>query len=358
MAQMRDLRVLVTAAGGPGAPGITWALRHNGERQIKVIGADMDPAAVGFALMDGAYVVPHGMDPEFTLRMLEIAQKEAIDVILPLSSMELLAFAAARRNFEAIGTRVTVSDYEALRIANDKGQLYDFLNAQGMACAPEHRSVEGLTDFVKAVYDLGYPQFPVVVKPRIAGGSRGFRILDAQAETLENFLNRKPEAVSTTLEALCRILESANPFPALVVMEYLPGKEYSVDLLADRGEPLIVIPRSRDRIKQGISVRGTVERNEELIELSSQVCRALGLSFNLNMQFRYDANNVPKLIEINPRLAGTVIMCVGAGVNLPYLGVKLALAEPLPEIQVRWNTRMARYWQEIFYDPNGHAYTL
>jgi len=355
---MRDLKVLITAAGGPGAPGITWALRHNGERQIKVIGTDMDPAAVGFALMDGAYVVPHGMDPGFTSRMLEIAQQEKIDVILPLSTMELLAFAAAREEFEAIGARVAVSDYESLRIANDKGQLYDFLEAKGMPCAPEHRIVDNPADLVEAVQALGYPQSPVVVKPCIAGGSRGFRILDAQAETLDSFLSRKPEAVSTTLEALCRILEPANPFPTLVVMEYLPGKEYSVDLLADRGESLIVVPRSRDRIKQGISVRGTVERNEELIEMSNQVCRALGLSFNLNMQFRYAANGVPKLIEINPRLAGTVIMCVGAGVNLPYLGVKLALREPLPKIQIRWGVHMARYWQEIFYDPDGHAYTL
>ena len=38
---MRDIRVLLTAAGSPSAPGLIKCLKNNGERNIFVIGTDM-----------------------------------------------------------------------------------------------------------------------------------------------------------------------------------------------------------------------------------------------------------------------------------------------------------------------------
>jgi carbamoyl-phosphate synthase large subunit len=51
-------------------------------------------------------------------------------------------------------------------------------------------------------------------------------------------------------------------------------------------------------------------------------------------------------------------MCAGAGVNLPYLGVKHALGESIPPVEVQWGTQMARYWQEVFRTPEGEPYHL
>ena len=65
-----------------------------------------------------------------------------------------------------------------------------------------------------------------------------------------------------------------------------------------------------------------------------------------------------KVIEINPRVSGTIVMCVGAGANLPYLGVKYALGEPIPPVDVEWGTRMVRYWQELFRAPDGTNFHL
>jgi carbamoyl-phosphate synthase large subunit len=64
------------------------------------------------------------------------------------------------------------------------------------------------------------------------------------------------------------------------------------------------------------------------------------------------------VIEINPRVAGTIVMGVGAGANLPYLGVKYALGESLPPVDVEWGTRMVRYWQELFRTPEGEPFHL
>jgi carbamoyl-phosphate synthase large subunit len=52
------------------------------------------------------------------------------------------------------------------------------------------------------------------------------------------------------------------------------------------------------------------------------------------------------------------VLCTGAGVNMPYLGLKLALNEPFSIPLVRWGTSMTRYWEEMFYDADGSAYTF
>lgn len=355
---MRDLNILLTAVGGPGAPGIAWALRDNGERKIRLIGCDVDNQAGGFTLMDACYQVPRGTEPGYVERILEIAQTERIDAIVPLATMELPALSAARAEFERIGSKVTVMGPDVLDTANDKGALYGFLESNGLACAPQYRSVRNACELESAARALGYPDARLVVKPAFAGGSRGLRILSNGIESPETYLTMKPEAGLTNLENLCRTLSKASSFPHLVVMEYLPGKEYSVDILGREGDAIAIIPRSRDRLSQGICVRGQVENRQELIDLATQLCRLLRLSFAANMQFRYGDKGVPKLLEINVRLPGTVILSVAAGVNLPYLAVKMAIGEPLPSFEIRWGTRMVRSWRETFYDPNGHAYSL
>ena len=62
------------------------------------------------------------------------------------------------------------------------------------------------------------------------------------------------------------------------------------------------------------------------------------------------------MIEVNPRLTAGVVACAAAGVNMPYLGVKRLLGESLPEVKVRYGTRMSRRYQETFFDPAGNAF--
>ena len=57
------------------------------------------------------------------------------------------------------------------------------------------------------------------------------------------------------------------------------------------------------------------------------------------------------IIEINPRVQGTIVACLGAGVNLPVLAIKQELDLPISEeeLQVKWGTKFSRYWDEVFY---------
>lgn len=351
------LRVLVTACGAPGAPGIIKSLRHNGERDIWLFGTDMSEHAAGFAMVAQWQIVPSGQQSQaFIAAMLEIVRKHAIDVVLPLSTYELLPLAEAGEQFEALGAKVMVSPAPGLVVANDKVTL--FTRFADKTWIPQHRAVQSLPAFIEAVHALGYPHLPVCFKPAVSKGSRGFRILDAHANNLDRLLNWKPDGTRTNLDSMLEVLKEAQTFPNFVVMEYLPGLEYSVDTLVANGEMLLAIPRSRDEIRLGICYRGRVEYSPELIDLSRHIVEELGLAYNINLQFRYDRENRPKLLEINPRVSGTIVLCTGAGVNMPYLALKLALNEPFSWPAVRWGTSMTRYWQEVFYDADGSTHTL
>lgn len=350
---MTDHTILMTGSGAPGASGIIRSLRIDPDLEYRIVGVDMDPDAYGFTLVDEAYTVPPGDGPEYVPAIRDLSRDEDVDVVLPLTTNELQPLARHRDSFEA---RVMVSPLEALTVANHKGQLYEFLAAHDFSSTPTFHRVESETSFVNAVEELGYPERRVCFKPPVASGMRGFRILDATGDDLSRLLEEKPGTGTTTLEDVLPILSSGESFPELVVMEYLPGEEYSVDVLArdDSVEP--IVPRSRSNTRAGITFQGTVEKRPDLIEHARGICSTLGLEYNANLQFKYDVDGNAKLIEINPRVAGTIIMCTGAGANMPALGVRYALGyEPGP-VSVEWGTRMARYWQEVFTAPDGSTY--
>jgi len=72
-----------------------------------------------------------------------------------------------------------------------------------------------------------------------------------------------------------------DSFPELIVMDYLPGDEYSVDILNTK-QDIIVIPRKRDLIRSGITFNGSLEKNREIITYSSKLARHLGLQYCLD----------------------------------------------------------------------------
>lgn len=147
-----------------------------------------------------------------------------------------------------------------------------------------------------------------------------------------------------------RVLAS-SPFPELLVSEYLPGEEYSVDCLCKGGEPILVVPRLRKRMINGISVEGEFVKEETIIAYCSQIIRELQLHGNIGLQVKKSDSGKFLLLEINPRVQGTISAALGAGANLPALAVKqeLGLAINPAELEVKWGVQFSRYWSEVFY---------
>jgi len=303
-------------------------------------------------LVDMFYRVPRPISSDFIPIIQMICKDNQVSVILPLVTKELMAFSYSREALRLQGINVPVSSTDSLSGANNKGHLLKFL--RGRVPTPRFHVVNSLPDFMHAVSGLGYPEEAVCFKRPSSNGSRGFRIIDDSIDQLDLLLNHKPTSVYISYNALLLMLSEAPGvgFPKLVVMEYLPGPEYSVDMLVDNGHPIYTIPRRRNTITAGISTVCTTEDNTEIITYCNCVAEALGLHGNIGMQVKADEYGGYKMLEINPRLQGSTVLCCKAGVNMPYLGVKLALGEPIPKnFEVCWGLRMHRIYNEVYFQP-------
>ena len=101
----------------------------------------------------------------------------------------------------------------------------------------------------------------------------------------------------------------------------------------------------------GISVEGEFIKEESIITYCSQIIRELQLHGNIGIQVKANQEGKYLVLEINPRVQGTISAGLGAGINLPVLALKQEMGLPVPaaEITVQWGTKFSRYWQELFY---------
>ncbi len=341
------INILMTGGGAPGAAGILKCLGK--EEIFHVVAADANEKAVGHYLADDFVRIPRADDPAFIDTVRRICREKNIRVLLPLVTKELFLFAQHTPEFEKAGTRILVSSAASLEIANNKSRLYEFLQWRGIP-VPEFRIVETTEQFRLAIEELGFPKKEICFKPSVSNGSRGFRILSEQVDEADLLFNYKPNSTYIRAADAIRILSSV-PFPELLVSEYLPGPEYSVDCLCDRGEAVLIVPRLRRKMINGISVEGEFVKQESIMDYCRQVIKALQLNGNIGIQVKESGAGTFLILEINPRVQGTISSALGAGVNLPVLAVKQALGLPITpgETAIKWGVQFSRYWEEVFY---------
>lgn len=337
----------MTGAGAPGAAGILKCLAA--DPQIEVVTADVNQESAGNYLSKEFVQIPRADDPAFIETLLAVCRQKNIHVVLPLVTRELMHFATHINDFEMAGTRISITAPASLEIANNKSRLYEFLQWRGIP-VPEFRIVETVDQFTRALEELGYPGNSVCFKPSLSNGSRGFRIIAESVNEADLLFNHKPANSFIRKADAVRILSSAA-FPELLVSEYLPGPEYSVDCLCNQGVAVAIVPRLRKKMINGISVEGEFLKEEAIMDYCSRIIHELKLNGNIGIQVKQAANGTFLILEINPRVQGTISAALGAGINLPLLAVKQSLGIPieLAALEVKWGVKFIRFWNEVFH---------
>ena len=312
------LRVLVTGAGGPAAIAAMKSLRA--EESVQLIAADMDPWAAGLYLTPERTLVPAGAAPDFTAVLLDRCRTLGVDVVLPTVDAELQPLARAREEFAAAGVALLLAPAAALDVILDKLTLAE--HCAGVVRVPR-------TELFGPSLDPAGWTYPVVVKPRRGSGSRGVVIVDSAAE-----------------------LAALDRSPRLIVQEFLPGEEYSVDVLADAaGQVIASVPRLRARVDSGVSVGGRTVHDAEIEWFGRAVAQATGVTYVANVQCRRTAEGIPALLEVNPRMPGTLGLTIASGVDMPRLALAALLGRPVPASLDFCERAVVRFLDERILDP-------
>jgi carbamoyl-phosphate synthase large subunit len=328
--------VLLTCVGGALAWETIGAFNKAESLDINITGVDKNPEALGKHFLQRFYQVPSGESSEYAEALLAICEKEGIEVVVPGSDEEAFNLSRNEEMFRSKGIVCTVPRRELIEFFSDKYKMYQTLGTSGVPVPAYHR-VSSAEDLLRLSTKMGYPGNPFVLKPPSTRGGRGVWKISAKAAH-EPFFDRAEQVREVTLEEMVTMLERLNPFPSLMVMEYLEGHFYDVDVLSDKGKSLYKVVRKRMN-PLGIPFKGNIlEKNEAILELVEAIQRTLRLNYLLDIDIAHSSSRGAQLMEVNPRPSGSAVATVQAGLNLFEYLVRLAVGLDVPQRKIPYGS--------------------
>ena len=311
MARLEISVVLIPGAAAPSGINAIKSLRI-ARYKGKIVATDSSYLSAGFLMSDFNEVIPEADDRSFLQRLLEITKNHKVQVLLPTSGYDIYSYSEHRKILLERGVVPIVSDRKSLEICRDKMQTYHHLR--------HDFSLPTTTDEPNDIQ-----QFPIIAKPRFGKGSRGVIKIENESD-------------------LKHVSSKTNE---LIYQEFLPGTEYTIDVLCDLNEkPLIAVPRIRIQTKAGISTKGKIVRDTKLEEICMEIARRIRIRGPCCIQMKESSDGTLKLVEVNPRMGGGTIFATLAGVNFPALLLDLVEGKEIvmPEIS---EVTVVRYFEEI-----------
>ena len=254
-----------------------------GVKDVNLIGGSSVPDHGMFVYQNYIGTIPQVDDPNFIKSINQLIQKYHISHIFPAHDSVILKLA---ENFNLVKSTVITSPYETCMICRSKKKTYQYLK-----------------NIIKTpiVYDknkLSKGSYPYFLKPEVGQGTKGVFLAKDKKELL--FYLKKD--------------------PTLLILEYLPGEEFTVDCFTDfNGKLKFVSPRKRNRILNGISVNTFLVKGKEFKAIANKINDNLKINGAWFYQVKRDKNGELTLLEIAPRIAGSMAIQRVSGVNLPVL---------------------------------------
>lgn len=320
-------------------------IRDNPDRRKFVIyGSSTNPDAIYLQYCDFAFEEPDISGDAYIEFCLDFCQKHGIDIFIPRRENVLISKRLA--DFDTIGVKVLVCpDAKLMEMVDNKAAAYQVLentlyNGKPIFTIPDYYVVNNSEDFKKAYRLLREKGHEVCMKPAIGEGATGFRIIKDKIDTIDQLFHQGIN-FRMPYKYACEILSQQDTFPDLMVLEYLDGREYSIDCVASTERLVAAIPR----MKGDGRVRELVE-SRELIQLAENFHHVFRLPYVFNIQIKY-SRGVPKLLEINPRMSGGMHISCLSGINIPYLAIKLLLGEETENITPKFGIRASHIEKEM-----------
>lgn len=315
---MEKLKVTVAVTGmnatdNP-APGVAVArsLRHEPQFAGRVIGLGYDSLDPGFyadRLLDGGVILPYPSSGRDALaeRLNWVREEFGLDVFMPTLDSELRGVLAIAADLERAGTRTFLPTPESLERVS-KSQLPK-LASDGKIDIPDSEPVMTVDALIKLGGKMGYP---LVVK----GVYYGAVVAHSEADAIAAF----------------------HKFAAqwglpIIVQQFIAGEEYNISGLGDgKGNMAGAVAMRKTMLTdKGKGWCGVAIKNPELLAVTEAIIGAVQWRGPLEVEVLRDAHTgTYYVIEINPRFPAWIYLSAGAGLNLPYLAVRLALGLPLP----------------------------
>ena len=232
------------------------------------------------------------------------------DVVVPTVDFSAEIVSKHKEEFSKYA-KVVSNDYDVYDIAGDKQKTMEVCMANNIPCPITLSNVKS----VKEVMDSGI-KFPIVVKPRVGYGAVGFHKIDSEKE-LEKLAKATPEI-----------------FEGCVFQEYIPqtGLQYECAMFIDNNNEVktsLVFSKNRwFPVTGGSSTLNITVEYPEIVESCTALLKKINWRGAADIDLIFDPRDgVAKIMEINPRVSGSVKICFVSGVNQAQQMLELVYGE-------------------------------
>jgi carbamoyl-phosphate synthase large subunit len=327
-------RILVTGAGGPAGANFIKSLRLSDE-EFYISGSDINSLHLELSNSDSKNLLPQCDSSDYVDSVNEVVRKEGIDLVHPQPDSEVSVLSERRDEVEA---KLFLPDKQTIRICQDKMLFMKTLGKAGVPIAKSF-SIDGRADLEKSLKSL------LEINPDKAW----LRATKGAGSRASLPINETPQGVMwIDYWKKHRGLDWGN----FMLSEFLPGREYAFQSVWKEGE--IVSSQARQRLEylfgyltpSGQTSSPTVAKtvhNEDVNRIATDAVKAVDGNATgvFCVDLKENTEGVPCVTEINAgRFFTTSNFFSEAGVNMPYMYIKLAFEEsfeygpkynPLPE---------------------------
>lgn len=286
-----------------------------------IYATDITSASPAFQKADVGILVPTVGDVNYTPTLQNIVTQHNIGLLVPCTDLDLRTLARHRESYAKLGCRVMIGNEDSVMMCRDKARTSAVLQKAGLTPV---RTV-GMAEFRRD------PFYPCFVKPVRGSAGRGAALIQNEEEL------RTHMALYSDL---------------LVVQEYLPGQEYTIDVYRDRqGIVRCVVPRQRLVVRSGEVEKGVTIKDDVLIESAVRLAGQLGDLWGVFCcQCRRKDGSKPQFFEVNPRFGGGCVLSIAAGANLPRYLLEEVLGLPISATMGQFTNHMLmlRYEEAVF----------
>jgi carbamoyl-phosphate synthase large subunit len=314
-AKNKKIKILVNGAGGPAGINICRLLRSK-DGSFEIFACDMNAYSAGRKFADHFHLVPSA-DEKIALKWFAKHIKDnKITHFIP-------TVAETMREMDALqalvkDTDIIVSTSETVELCHFKDRLYSWMDKN----FPEY-----MGKWQKLDKKLTFKESEYIIKPIVGRGSKGVR--KVSKKELEFLLGNNKSTLKD-----------------YVAMEVLPGREWTVDAYVNKdGSFAYVIPRLRLALAGGISSTGKTDKNEQVIKQTKEVLTKLGCRGPVFIQWKEDKKGKPKMVEINPRASGGLMITALSGGNAADALLSEISGKPMKEKNWKEVT-VVRYLEE------------
>ena len=293
------------------------ATRSLGKMGVKVItGDNLYLAASNFSIYSKgffAYPDPDKEPEAFIDKLVAVCKKyQAPDTNIVLMPFHTDSFiiAANKHRFEGIA-KLALPDRDKIDLIGNKASLAEYCTKHNIN-TPKTAVINSVEEFPAIAKSFPYPAF---LKISDSNAAIGLHKVESSEEAIKHF-NHDVKRFKLTGNGLA------------ILQQSVPGEDYCSTFIFDNGEPraamtyhnILDYPR-----KSGMgALRETVDASE-MEEMGRELLRLAEWHGVAEIDFRYDGNSKPYLIEVNPRFWGGLGQSVESGWNYPYMLFRLAL---------------------------------